>query len=80
MLGRVEEELRSRQQRLLLVETSGDPGFALTRAFYDKAGYTSEARVRDYYEPGDDMVLYRKDLLVTAETSSSGDPAAAESP
>ncbi len=62
LLRRVEQDLRDRRQRLLLVETSGVPGFALTRAFYDKCGYTPEARVRDYYETGDDMVLYRKDI------------------
>lgn len=62
LLREVEDALRGQQQRLLLVETSGVPGFALTRAFYDKAGYTVEARVRDYYQAGDDMILYRKDL------------------
>ncbi len=62
LLRRVEDDLRDRRQRLLLVETSGVPGFARTRAFYDKCGYTPEARVRDYYEAGDDMVLFRKEL------------------
>ena len=80
LLGRVEDELRNRQQRLLLVETSGVPGFALTRAFYDQAGYTAEARVRDYYGPGDDMVLYRKDLLAAVTADGSGSPAAAAKP
>ena len=61
-LRQVEHDLRDQQQRLLLVETSGSPGFSLTRAFYDKSGYAAEARVRDYYQAGDDMVLYRKDL------------------
>ena len=32
------------------------------RAFYLSCGYDEEARVRDYYEAGDDMVLFRKDL------------------
>lgn len=62
MLAEVESRLRADGQRLLLVETSGVPGFALTRGFYAKCHYTEEARVRDYYEPGDDMVLFRKDL------------------
>lgn len=62
LLRHVEDDLRGRDQRLLLVETSGVPAFARTRAFYDKHGYHTEARVRDYYEAGDDLVLYRKDL------------------
>ena len=68
LLSEVENQLRRQQQRLLLVETSGVPDFALTRAFYDKAGYSAEARVRDYYAAGDDMVLYRKDLAAPSGT------------
>lgn len=64
LMRHVEDDLRDRQQRLLLVETSGVPEFSLTREFYEKAGYHAEARVRDYYQAGDDMVLYRKDLTV----------------
>ena len=68
LLSEVENQLRRQQQRLLLVETSGVPDFALTRAFYDKAGYGVEARVRDYYAAGDDMVLYRKALAAPSRT------------
>lgn len=58
----VEDALRASGQRVLLVETSGLPAFALTRKFYVKCGYEKEAQVRDYYAPGDDMVLFRKVL------------------
>ncbi len=44
------------------METSGLPTFQRTRAFYRRSGYEQEARIRDYYEPGDDMILFRKDL------------------
>jgi ribosomal protein S18 acetylase RimI-like enzyme len=62
LLRAVEDDLRGRAQRLLLVQTSGAPGFARTRAFYQTSGYQQEARVRDYYETGDDLVLFRKSL------------------
>jgi ribosomal protein S18 acetylase RimI-like enzyme len=62
LLGHLESALRDDGQRLLLVETSGSPAFARTRRFYDGLGYEQEARVRDFYETGDDMVLFRKDL------------------
>ncbi len=62
LLRHVEEELRTGGQRLLLVETSSTPAFDRARAFYRSCGYGEEARVRDFYEPGDDMVLFRKDL------------------
>ena len=58
----VESELRKADQRLLLIETSATPAYDKTRAFYAKLGYTEVARVPDYYEDGDDMVLFRKDL------------------
>ena len=62
LMAHVEQDLRSQDQRLLLVETSGVEDFARTRAFYDACGYDREARVRDYYATGDDMVLFRKAL------------------
>jgi ribosomal protein S18 acetylase RimI-like enzyme len=62
LLRHVEDDLRSRDQRLLLVETSALPAFDRARAFYLACGYSEEARVRDYFEDGDDMVLFRKAL------------------
>lgn len=59
LMRHVEESLKAAGQRLLLVETSGTPDFMLTRKFYAKLGYEEESRVRDYYAPGDDMVLFR---------------------
>ncbi len=60
----VEKTLQESGQRVLLVETSGSEDFALTRKFYTKCGYEQEARVRDYYAAGEDMVLFRKVLNV----------------
>lgn len=65
LMRHVEESLKAAGQRILLVETSGTSDFAQTRNFYAKLGYEAEARVRDYYAPGDDMVLFRK--LLNAE-------------
>ncbi len=62
LLGRVEDDLRGRGQRLLLVQTSADPAFDRARAFYAALGYDEEARVRDYFADGDDMVLFRRAL------------------
>lgn len=62
LLRHVENDLRARDQRLLVVETSALPAFARARAFYLALGYDEEARVRDYFAAGDDMVLFRKAL------------------
>jgi ribosomal protein S18 acetylase RimI-like enzyme len=58
----VENELRSNDGRLLLVETSGLPKYDRTRQFYAKCGYEEEARIRDFYGTSDDKILFRKVL------------------
>lgn len=58
----VEEDLKRRGARLLLVETSGKESFEPTRTFYCKNGYSEEARIRDYYTAGDDKIVFRKVL------------------
>lgn len=62
LLAHVEDDLRARGQRLLLVQTSGQPEFARTRAFYVRAGYAVAATIADYYARGVDMVMFRKDV------------------
>lgn len=62
LLRAVETELTARGQRLLLIETSALPAYESARRFYARAGYDEEARVRDFHEDGDDMVLFRKRL------------------
>lgn len=63
LVKHVEHTLAARGQRLLLVQTSGDDGYARTRAFYVRCGYEQAARLRDYYATGIDMVLFRKGVL-----------------
>ena len=62
LLQYVEQALIETGARLLLVETSGLGSFELTRTFYRKNGYDEEARIRDFYKPGDDKVIFRKVL------------------
>jgi ribosomal protein S18 acetylase RimI-like enzyme len=68
LLEHVEKWLGERQQRLLLVQTSGEDSYAQTRAFYEKNGYLFAARVPDYYTHGVDMVMFRKPLPQNAES------------
>lgn len=62
MMKEVERMLDERGQRVLLVETSGLPGFERTRGFYARIGYDEEARIRDFYRAGEDKVVFRKAL------------------
>ena len=62
LMRHVEGLLAERGARVLLVETSGTDGFERTRGFYRRLGYAEEARLRDYYDAGDDKVVFRKAL------------------
>jgi ribosomal protein S18 acetylase RimI-like enzyme len=62
LLRHAEEDIRHRQGRLFLIETSSLPHYDLTRRFYLKHGYEQEAVLRDFYADGDNMVVFRKRL------------------
>lgn len=62
LLRQAEVELVRRQARLLLIETSSTPPYAIPRAFYGKHGYREQARILNYYRPGDHKIIYGKTL------------------
>ncbi|HVH67127.1 MAG TPA: GNAT family N-acetyltransferase [Gemmatimonadales bacterium] len=62
LLSAVEHQLTTDDGRLIVVETSSRAPYAPTRAFYERRGYTEGARLPGYYAPGDDLVIYLKDL------------------
>ena len=62
----IEGELRDlgeENARVLVVETSSTDQYSGARAFYRGLGFDEEARIRDFYGPGDDKVTYRKSLV-----------------
>lgn len=62
LLERVENDVRSRAGRLLLIETSASSGQGRARRLYARAGYDEAATIDDYWEPGDSLVLFAKHL------------------
>ena len=62
LLQQVELEIRAQGGRLLVVETSGLEKYAPTRLFYLGNDYKQEAVIKDFYEPGDDLVIFTKHL------------------
>lgn len=67
LLQHVEQTLAAAGERLLLIETSGLESFERTRAFYRKHGYEQVGHIPDYYEPGDDKIIFCKAIGVAAE-------------
>lgn len=62
MMRYIEDLLAAKGQRILLVETSSLPDFEQARTFYRKNGYHEEARIRDFYQHGEDKIVFRKAL------------------
>lgn len=62
LLRFVEDHLRAKGGRLLIAETSSTSKYEKTRAFYERKGFIQEARIKEYYRPGDDLIIYGKNL------------------
>jgi ribosomal protein S18 acetylase RimI-like enzyme len=56
----LEDELRRRDGRMIVIETSSQPKYRGTRQFYIDLDYKEVARVPDFYKAGDDRVIYAK--------------------
>ena len=63
LLAEVERALAADGARMLVVETSSRPEYAATRDFYARRGYAEAARVRGFYAPDDDRVIFTKRLF-----------------
>ena len=68
MLHHIEQKLAKLGERMLLVETSGLQSFEGTREFYRKCGYSQEARIREFYQAGEDKIVFRKLLKQNSTT------------
>ncbi len=60
LIQAVEEDVRCRNGRLLLIETSSDDDYELTRMFYLKRGCNQVETIKDFYRPGEDRVVFVK--------------------
>jgi ribosomal protein S18 acetylase RimI-like enzyme len=62
LLNFVENEVRRRAGRMLLIETSSKRSYAPTIRFYQQAGYHEISRIKDFYRIEDDKVVFCKHL------------------
>lgn len=75
LLTEVERQLRSRGDdtaRVLIVETSSTDQYARTRDFYGHHGYYEEARIRQFYGPDDDKIVFWKSLIDKSPSALPG--------
>jgi ribosomal protein S18 acetylase RimI-like enzyme len=62
LVSAMEGDIRRRSGRLIRVETSALEAYGPTRGFYAAMQYKEEARFRDFYKPGEDLIILAKRL------------------
>jgi ribosomal protein S18 acetylase RimI-like enzyme len=60
LIAGMEGDLRRLKARLIRVETSATEAYGPTRGFYASMKYMEEARIRDFYKVGDDLIMLTK--------------------
>jgi ribosomal protein S18 acetylase RimI-like enzyme len=60
LLTITENKIKAAGGKLLILETSSTPDYDRTNRFYQLMGYTAVSRIKDFYAPGDDQILYEK--------------------
>lgn len=58
----VENYLRKKKGRLILIETSGKDSYEKERKFYEKNLYKELVNIKDFYNEGDSLIVYGKYL------------------
>lgn len=55
-------DIASMNGKRVYAETSSREQYAPTRKFYERNGFVAEARLRDYYDDGEDLVIYNYEV------------------
>lgn len=58
----VENYIKSKNGRLILIETSGKDSYKKERSFYEKNAYSRFIEIEDFYSKNDSLVIYGKYL------------------
>jgi ribosomal protein S18 acetylase RimI-like enzyme len=62
LVKHMEDDLKSRGGKIVLIETSGKAEYENERKFYLKNGCEVQTVIKDFYRSGDDLYVYRKYL------------------
>jgi ribosomal protein S18 acetylase RimI-like enzyme len=66
LLKFTEEETVRRGGRMLLIETSSQETYGGTIQFYERSEYELVGKIKEYYKPGDDKLIFAKRMEVPA--------------
>lgn len=64
LLHFVEQQVAKNPDSRLIVETSSTPAYSGARSFYQNNNYRRSAVLRNFYAPGDHLVIYSKSFQV----------------
>jgi ribosomal protein S18 acetylase RimI-like enzyme len=62
LVSYIEEHIKNKNGRLVLIETSGKPSYEKEIKFYEKNLYTKLVEIKDFYKEADSLVIYGKYL------------------
>lgn len=62
MMHYIEQVLKEKEARILIVETSSDSAQTAARTFYKKIGYQQMATIKDFWNDGEDKIVFWKRL------------------
>jgi D-alanine-D-alanine ligase len=62
LMREVESRIGAAGGRRIYIDTSGQAKYAPTRSFYERSSFRREATLADFYAPGDDRVIYVKQI------------------
>ena len=68
----VEEKVLENRGRILVVETSAKESYEGTIAFYRGLGYEEASRIKDFYDVGDDRLIFVKRFSLQGDELANG--------
>ncbi len=63
LMAVTEHNIQAAGGKLIILETSSIPLYDKTNRFYISLNYQVDCRIRDFYAPGDDQIIYEKRLV-----------------
>lgn len=62
LMNYIERKVHEELGRLLIIETSSKESYGKTVGFYRRLGYEETSQIRDFYDAGDDKLIFVKRL------------------